>query len=287
MKYRHVVGAGVLGALTSVFVGAQTSPSPGFVSVSIRRAGASGRAGVHMEGSDIRWTYLSLKDYLEIAYGMRSYQISEAGWIARERFDITATVPSDAIPAEVPSMLQQMLQERFQLRLHRENRELAVFCLALGKGGSKLEESAPTASAETQGTDVAVNSHPGDVTVNYGDGASFKFAGNRLEARRLRMAAIADALSKFTDRPVIDMTSLTGRYDFVLQLSPGDFRAMRIRSAMASGATVTQQAIREAEASSGDSLFKAIQKLGLELEPRQGRVDMLVIDHVETLPAVN
>jgi len=278
----------VFGALASKVMCAQSSPSqPQFVSASVSRSGPEGRAGVHIDSPEIRWTFLSLKDYVGIAYGLSSYRVSGPGWIALERFDITVSLPADAVPPQVPPMLQQLLQERFQLQVHRENRDIDVYCLALGKGGPNLRKSPSDSSVETQADNVAVSSHPGDVTVNYGGGAFFKFADNQLEGRQLRTGAMADALSRFTDRPVIDMTNLTGLYDFVLELSPGDFRAMRIRSTMAAGATVTRQAIREAQGSSGASLSKAVQKLGLELEPRQERIEMLVIDHVETMPAGN
>jgi len=72
-------------------------------------------------------------------------------------------------------------------------------------------------------------------------------------------------LARFADRPVVDMTELKGNYDFMLEFSPEDFRAMMIRSAIAAG----------------DSLFTALQTLGLKLEPRKAPLEVLVIDHIE------
>lgn len=58
-------------------------------------------------------------------------------------------------------------------------------------------------------------------------------------------------LAAFLDRPVVDMTEIKGNYDFTIELSPEDFRAMQIRAAVAAGATVPLQAIQMAEPASG------------------------------------
>ncbi len=89
------------------------------------------------------------------------------------------------------------------------------------------------------------------------------------------------------DRPVVDMTNLQGHYDFLLELSPEDFRAMGIRSAIAAGVALPPQAIQMAEAASGNSLSNALEKLGLKLETRKAPVEVLVIDHAEKTPSEN
>jgi uncharacterized protein (TIGR03435 family) len=98
---------------------------------------------------------------------------------------------------------------------------------------------------------------------------------------------LAPTLSAFMDRPVVDMTDLKGKYDFVLELSPEDFRAMGIRSAMAAGIALPPQAIQMAEAASGDSLSSALDKLALKLESRKAPLEVIVIDHAEKTPSDN
>jgi uncharacterized protein (TIGR03435 family) len=100
-------------------------------------------------------------------------------------------------------------------------------------------------------------------------------------------ANLAPMLSAFMDRPVVDMTDLKGNYDFVLELSPEDFRAMGIRSAIAAGVALPPQAIQMAEAASGDSLTNALQKVGLKLDSRKAPLEVLVIDHAEKTPSEN
>jgi uncharacterized protein (TIGR03435 family) len=94
-------------------------------------------------------------------------------------------------------------------------------------------------------------------------------------------------MARFTDRPVVDMTALKGHYDFALELSPEDFGAMGIRAAIAAGVALPPQALQAAEAASGDSLFNAVEKLGLKLESRKAPVEVLVIDHAEKTPTEN
>ena len=98
---------------------------------------------------------------------------------------------------------------------------------------------------------------------------------------------MADTLARFTDRPVMDMTNLADHYDFALELTPQDFHAMRIRSAIAAGVAITPLAVLQVKAASGDSLFAAVAKLGLKLEPPEAPVELVVIDHVEKLAAGN
>src|SRR5205814_5568237 len=60
-----------------------------------------------------------------------------------QRFDILAKMPEGATKEQVPEMLQALLAERFQLKVHRENREQSIYALVVGKGGPKLKEAAP------------------------------------------------------------------------------------------------------------------------------------------------
>ena len=82
---------------------------------------------------------------------------------------------------------------------------------------------------------------------------------NRLKGKKMTMASLADSLSRFVDRPVVDMMELKGNYDFALQFSPEDFRAMMIHSAIAAGVVLSPEAMRAIEGASGDSLFTALQ----------------------------
>lgn len=250
--------------------------------------------GMHIDGSQVNWSFLSLKDYIVSAYRVRIYQIDGPDWLGSERFDINAKLPAGGSPKDAPQMLQTLLADRFHLKIHREQKDFAVYGLVVGKGGLKMQEPAdagapspPAASSASGGTaSVAAVSRPGGVTVNYSNGATFTFAENKFEGHKLSATLMADVMARFTDRPVVDMTGLKGTYDFTIDLSPEDFRAMGIRAAIAAGAQIPPQVLQQFE-SSGDSLANALEKLGLKLEPRKAPIEVLVVDHMDKAPSEN
>lgn len=288
-----------LGLLASFSLFGQAKPArPEFEVASIKPSPPAGvnqvRVGVHVDGSQVSFISLSLNDLVGAAYRTRNYEIFGPAWMASERFDINATLPAGSSPKQVPEMLGALLEDRFQMKMHREKRELPVYGLVLGKGELNLRESPPDPAAQDSngnegrgGVNVSASGQASGVTINYGNGAYFTFANDKLEGRKLPAALMADVLARFADRPVINMTELKGNYDFVLELSPEDFRAMMIRSAVGAGVALPPQALQLAEAASGDSLFSSVEKLGLKLEPRKAPVDALVIDHIEKAPTEN
>jgi uncharacterized protein (TIGR03435 family) len=253
--------------------------------------------GVHLDGARIGCTSLSLKDYLRIAYRVRDYQISGPEWLDSERFDIAATLPEGGRD-KVPEMLQALLADRFHLVLHRDKKEFSVYGLVVGKGGPKMKESAvdPDAPAAGPGSgepgkgavNVSGGGGRGGVMLNLGDGSFFGFADNKLEAKKLTMVRFADTVSRFTDLPVVDMTDLKASYDFQLEFTPEDYRGMMIRSALSAGVSLPPEVVKRAlEGAGGDSLFTAVQTLGLKLERRRAPLEVLVVDKADKSPTGN
>ena len=93
-------------------------------------------------------------------------------------------------------MLQTMLADRFQLKIHRESKELAVYALIVGKSGPKLKESTAAGPAGYRGT-------PGQFTFSNGS-----------------ITSLVSFLTNRVDRHVLDRTGLTGSYDFKLEWTP-------------------------------------------------------------------
>jgi uncharacterized protein (TIGR03435 family) len=248
-------------------------------------------AGIHIDGSMVRYSALSLKLYLGLAYGLKNYQISAPEWMASGRWDISAKLPDGSDAKQIPKMLQVLLRDRFRMKMHRETRELPVYGLILGKGELKLKASpaAPTAVDESPGqsVNVAAGGNGAGTTVSYGNGSYLTLADNKFEGKKLPMTIMADALARFADRPVVDMTNLKGDYDFTMQFSPEDFRAMMIRAAVAQGTILPPDALKLAESASDDTLFDAVTKLGLKLELRKAPIEVLVIDDALKMPTEN
>jgi uncharacterized protein (TIGR03435 family) len=95
-----------------------------------------------------------------------------------------------------------------------------------------------------------------------------------------------DWLSRFTDKPVVDQTGLTGRYDLVLDAS----RDEMLNAARAAGMMVDGGGRRGPEGAAdpvGDSVFSSVQKAGLKLEPRRLPLTLLVVDHLDRTPTEN
>ena len=252
--------------------------------------------GVHVDGAQVNITYLSLKEYIRIANQVKDYQVTGPEWMTSARFDISAKLPAGATRDQIPEMLQALLVDRFQVKLHHESKEFPVYAIVVGKGGLKMKETAldpvePAPSGPSDGGRGAINvtavGGRDGVNLNLGRGASFGFANDRVECKKLTMTGLADTLWRFVDRPVVDMTGLTGTYDFTLDLTPEDYRAMLIRSAVTAGVTLPPEALRLLDGATLDSLFNSFQALGLKLEPRKAPLPVLVVDHAEKMPSEN
>jgi uncharacterized protein (TIGR03435 family) len=182
---------------------------------------------------------------LEWAYGVREFQVSGAPeWLKRESFAVDAVAEHPSTEGQIRQMVQQLLADRFRLKLHSETREIPVYALTVGKDGSKLAEA----------KDATQNQGLGNIIVPPG----------KLTAHGAAMALFVQILTENLDRPVIDKTNLTGHYDFDLtyegpswSLEEHDWKPF------------------------GTAIFGPIQNLGLKLEPQKSPVKVLVIDSVD------
>ncbi|MGH9592572.1 MAG: TIGR03435 family protein [Bryobacteraceae bacterium] len=281
--------------LGSAAVLAQDAPWPEFEVASIRpstqdlQQGVT--AGVRIDGAQFRASLLTLKDYIGAAYRLKLYQISGPDWLKGDRFDIAATLPPDIPQSQIPEMLQRLLEERFQLKTHWDKKELPVYVLEVAKGGLKMQETPPDPEAAKVDPKAPANytgsgSDRGG-SINLGRGVSIAFSDNKFEAKRVTMANLAGTLERFLDRPVVDMTGLSGGYDFTLDVTQEDYRAMLVRAAVAAGVVLPPEALRLLDGSSPASLFDALQKLGLRLDARKAPLDLLVIDDTRKTPTEN
>src|SRR5437762_9159339 len=148
---------------------------------------------------------------------------------------------------QMKPMLQTLLTERFQMQTHREKRELPVYVLLPEKGPAKVKISAPGSEPRLAGSASAASFFGQPIS-------RFTFMLTR------RMGA-----------PVLDMTGLTGIYDFTVDTSGLGFNGNS-----------------PASPNAGPSIFTAVEEnLGLKLEARKAPIDVLVIDHVERVPTEN
>jgi uncharacterized protein (TIGR03435 family) len=246
--------------------------------------------GLRIDGAQVRGSSLPLRDYIVLAYRLKPNQVIGPDWIASQRFDIAAKLPDGASQDQFRDMLQTLLADRFQMKTHRETKELPVYVLGVAKGGIKMMELPPDPqlddSAHTPIT-ITGNGRGGNVAIDLGAGSAFTLGPNGFEVKKITMQAFADMLTRFNDRPVVDMTDLKGRYDFNLELSPEDRMATMVRAALAAGVVLPPQALAMLDNGSNASLINSLQKLGLTFEARKAPLEMLVIDSIQKTPTEN
>lgn len=247
--------------------------------------------GLHLDGSQVHVNSLDFRDYVAMAYRVKQYQVSGPDWISSARFDVNAKLPDGAKSDQIPEMLQALLAERFQLKAHREQKELPVYALIVGKTPLKIQASAPGAeSAPAAKGDRAVNvsGSAAGVTADLGNGGYYSFTPDgKFEIHKVDMAMLARQLERYLDRPIVDMTGLTGNYDLSVKVTQEDAQTMMIRAAVNAGMVLPPQAIQAMEAGSVSSLLDALQQLGLKLDARRAPLETIVIDQASKTPTAN
>lgn len=216
---------------------------------------------ITMQGTDrfVEKDY-TLKLLIAAAYEVSPRVISGGpGWMESDHYDILAVTPGAVRPThdEQMAMLRNLLSDRFKLTFHREEKEFSIYQLEVAKGGPKLKLSTAPLDDPAQLISVV---YPERVV---------------LPARNATMHDLAALMQRaIFDRPVVDKTGLSGRYDFDLEWAPDETQFGG------------ELAVAPADAPS-PPLFTAMQQqLGLKLEATRGLADALVVDSVER-PSAN
>jgi bla regulator protein blaR1 len=178
-------------------------------------------------------------------------------WINQERFDIVGKGPDPtATNPEVWEMMRSLLIERFHLKYHVEDREMAVLALTIAKGGPKLIPGEKGRCAE----EIKQQRPCGDILIPRFGAAMYN----------MPVGALVTSLTGRAGRPVVDKTGLTGRYDITLSFMPEGMTHEQWESLPAEG--------RPEEM----SMFEALERQGgLKLEPSRASMPVLVIDSVD------
>jgi uncharacterized protein (TIGR03435 family) len=239
----------------------EIAPPIAFEAVSVRRNPAPmGPTTAHFDfpadGDGLRMTDIVLGSIIGSFYGFN--QDSQSGlpeWADTECYDILAKVaPSDLAAyhqltkTQRNRMVQAVLEERFHLRTHIEERDRPNYSLIVAKGGAKIKP-APTDEVYTSGPKGADGRFQASLYIGP--------EGEQI-AHGVSMEGFAKSLKSFAGRQVVDHTGLTGKYDFTFKWNGN---------------------LNDPDA---PSLFTALEEqLGLKLEPARGPVQVLVIDHIE------
>jgi uncharacterized protein (TIGR03435 family) len=251
-------------------------------------------AGLHFDGAQVRGVGLSLRDYLATAYRFKATLISGPDWTLTDRYNIAATLPEGGSRAQVPEMLQALLADRFHVKLRKDKKELPIFALAIAKGGLKMKELPPDPDADPEKDEPTGLANVGTIagvgngaSISYARGASVAIADNRIEVRKLPLWVVCRTLERYSDRQIVDMTGLSGSYNFTLDVTPEDYQAMNLRAAVVRGFTLPPDAQKLLDSTTPFALSDALQQVGLKLEARKAPLDVIVIDDALKTPTAN
>jgi uncharacterized protein (TIGR03435 family) len=219
---------------------------PAFTSASIHE-NKSGALGVQIlyENDGLSATNYTLVGLLAEAYNVQETEIEGPEWMKSARYNVTARVDSSAVEQlrnldlnQRRMMLQALLTDAFQIVAHREDRSARVYGFLVADGGPKLRTS-KEAFPPPMGTLLV------------------RGAGN-ISGSDAPVSELVDYFSKQLNRPLVDQTGLSGRYDFNLEWAPDAVTGIP-----------------------GPSLLTALeQQLGLKLAEHTASVQFLVIDNV-------
>jgi uncharacterized protein (TIGR03435 family) len=315
------------------------------------------RAGMQLDAGRLDWRLASLSEMIQYAFHVTNYQLSGPDWMRSSRWNVQATLPADASQTQVPQMMQALLADRFQLEIHHDQREQPVYALEVLKGGSKLEtfdassepSAGDTAAAPAgpaapglfpgpfgggfgrgpggpppDGPDARGGRGPGFMTTTGPNGATARMSQGegctmRVELSKFTSQDLADTLSPFFDKPVVDATGLKGTYKATLELPMEAMFSMMQNMMRANGMPGPGQGgpgrgdggpggpggpggrgrggpdgcdpgAMMADGSGDNAnaaIVHAVQKLGLKLEAKKAPFDTIVVDHVEKTPTEN
>jgi uncharacterized protein (TIGR03435 family) len=239
--------------------------NPGFDVVTIKPStlGRPGK-GFGFRGRHFITFNTNVNDLIAFAYSMHSKQIVGApDWFGTDLFDIDGVPDVEGQPSlkQMGVMVQKLLADRFKLTFHPDQRELSVYIITVAPGGPKMAK-----------TTAAPNDPQGFGFRNLGD----------LNVRNMNIKEFASWMqSGVMDKPVVDQTGLSDKYDFTLKWTPDESQFAQFRGAVAIPPPSTD------DPNAPPSLYTAVQEqIGLKIGPGKAPDEVIVIDHVDK-PSAN
>jgi uncharacterized protein (TIGR03435 family) len=268
-----------LAALLSVALFAQ---APAFEVATINsspRASHGNLTSVRIDQSQVRIDGLSLAAILALAFRVHRAQIIGPDWLTTTGFTIVAKIPAGGSASEVPEMLQNLLIDRFRMKVNRETRDLPAYILTAGKRPlPPLEDGTPEITADSAGDNAKVVQTPvGEMKMST-TASGGQIVGSRLrvslsrEGAQLEMTSVATLVKALTadqDLPVVDQTGLTGKYRIALDMRAGKAAPLNPNTPLN----------RELDA--------VEEHLGLKVTRGKAPLEAIVINQIEKTPTAN
>jgi uncharacterized protein (TIGR03435 family) len=221
-----------------------------------------------------------LVTFVSAAYGLTFDQISGPSWMGTELYSVEANVSVRATKEEVQMMWRNVLAERFHLKVHTTQKTFPVYELVVVRNNPRLQRSGEDSAKPQPGFPVpragekwALSTQtPGTVRQTFRQSSMGDLAKRLAWPLMMPGPAGGYSVGRVTDR-----TGLDGLFDFTLEFAgnwgPGG---------------AFPPALPEGQADNAPNMFEALQRqLGLKLEEKSARLDVLVIDSVDKMPTAN
>ncbi len=242
--------------------GQSTEPPPAFEAADVHASAPS--TNPFMRGGVLRGGRYELKsatmvDLIRTAYDVDGETvIGGPSWLESDRYDVIAKAPLSTSPETLRIMLQSLLADRFQLKVHHDSQPLPVYALTVGKRKLQLKETDGSGEVGCKGQPQAPTA--GVVPIQIVSCHNLTMAAFAVRVRQMANA--------YLDHTVVDLTGLKGSWDFDIRW--------------------TARGALPAAGPNGISIFDAVDKqLGLKLELQTAPTPVIVVDHVNQKPTDN
>jgi uncharacterized protein (TIGR03435 family) len=228
--------------------------------------------GMSADQAIVRYGNITLRDAVRGAFRVRDFQILAPDWMRNARFQIEGKLEQGASIDLIPEMLQSLLENRFKLETRRETKEMQVYGLLVGNDGPRLKPSEIKTDSKTP---LAMGTDGKPRQLVYFGGTS---SAVTVTAPGASMLTFVGVTSRFTARPLVDMTGIEGLYDFSMTFAPEVAEGLGIAPVPNNTGVAPEPA---------PTLVDAVKKYGLRIETRKMPVEMLVVTHMERTPTEN
>jgi bla regulator protein blaR1 len=258
----------LLAAAVGTAVAALSAQTFEVASVKPNKSGTTAVSFRLQPGGQLNALNVTVRDLIRFAYAVQPFQVEGGpGWTDSDRFDVVAKVAGEIVPqppgqvGPVQLMMQNLLVERFTLKVRRETRDAPVYALVHARADRQLAKQVTPSTLDCAAL----------LRGRTGPSPQCRLSGGlgTVSGRDVSFGQLAQLLSGQVQRLVIDKTGLPGVYSWDLQFAPDQ--------APAPGAVAP--AVIDPDR---PSLFTALQEqLGLKLEAQRAPLEMLVIDSVQ------
>jgi uncharacterized protein (TIGR03435 family) len=242
-------------------------------------------SGIKVSGESVSMRRVTVGMLVHAAYGLKARFVSAPRWVeyGPAAFDIRAIFPKGTPARLVPEMIQGLLEERFKLAFHIEQQERTVYALLAAKDGPKLQPSSSIDESMPGGAASGVSAvamASGSPVWTSPSGSTYRISflpdgGAQMTLTGVSLAEFAAHLNTLDGVDIVDMTQLTGHYDFTWTAARHEM------------CELCPDPPPTAPRPSTPSVRESLERMGLRLERVRTRVSVFVVDRAEETPSEN